>query len=146
MTQQITITNGIHLNVPVAGVFDLVNDFVAWGGAQETRRNGKGGAGYVKVYGADPRGKVRKFKVTVPGANTGYEITGEADVDTSQEEAVSVLAEVVAEVVAERNAKQEVQAEITELDALIAQAQTAQERSKFRKRLTRRKAKLAELA
>jgi hypothetical protein len=118
----VNITAGTHLNLPVAGTFELVQDFVAWGGTVGVRRVGTNGAGYIKVYGADFRGDVRKFKVTVPGADNGY----------------TVVVEASAEVAA-------VEAEIAELVAILAN-ETGPSRAKYRKRLNRRTAKLAELA
>ena len=116
---QVNITNGVHLNRPANGVFELVKDFVAWGGTLGNRRVGTGGAGYIKVRGADFRGDVRKFKITVEGANIGYTVLDDA--------------------------AEALEAEIAELMEILTTV-TGAERSKFRKRLTRRQAKLAEMS
>jgi len=110
MTNTVTFETAMYRNKPVAGTFEMVQDFTRWGGTKGERRVGNRGQGYLKVMFD---GKL--VKVTVTDDSTGYAV------NTSEEAALD--------------------AEIAELDAMITNAETAQERSKFRKRLDRRLAK-----
>lgn len=135
---QVSIKSGTHFNKPVAGMFELVQGYTAWGGTADTRRVGTATAGYIKVSGMSNYGDERVFKVSVEGENVGYDIMPSTVVPVvAVTEAEPEVADATPEAVA-------LAAEIAELVAILVNAKGA-ERAKYRKRLTRREAKLAAL-
>ena len=114
---KVTFTAGFYRNKAVVGTFDLVQGFTPWAG--DTRRVGTKGPGYVKVKATgelEGGNRSDTVKVTVTSEGTGYTV------------ATDVTDEIVA-----------LEAQIAEL---VGPA-NAQERSKLRKRLTRRVARAA---
>lgn len=125
MTEQtVTFTEALHLNQPVTGTFQLVQDYTEWGGTTAIgepvrRRVGTSGPGFIKVYGVDFRGHARVFKVTVQGRGVGYTINNAVNPE---------VLELLAEIAEYQDAKED--------------ATTSAERSKFSKRIKRREAKI----
>ena len=113
---KVTFTKAFYRNKAVVGTFDLVQGFTPWAG--DARRVGTKGPGYVKVAATGTleggnRGKT--VKVTVTSEGEGYTIATDAT------DEIAGLEAQIAELVGPANAK---------------------ERSKLRKRLARRKAKV----
>jgi hypothetical protein len=114
MTKMVRVTDGLYRGAKVEGEFPLAADFKASAGDAETRRFGRGGAGFIKIKhgGALVKCQNEVARVTVAGEGIGYEVL---DVDAPEQPAAEAeVTEDAGEAPAEKSAVEQL------LDAVFA--------------------------
>ena len=81
----VTVTNATYRGEDVVGTFDLVQDFTAFTGDPNTRRNGRKGLGFIKVMPAGEQlvrlapNKDKPVKLTVEADGVGYTVFDDSE-------------------------------------------------------------------